>query len=147
MCGGAAEELPNSELHIEVEYDGIWQLGKRTKANRIFDGLSYTYLVGEKAMDILRYETGDCFGDRSPMVGFNDMWQSSHSYVRYASRPPQIDQINNCLVCHDFGSAHFAGWNVARADGSVSMVGYNLDMELHRAHASVDGREEINHDH
>ena len=126
---------------IENKFDGAWVLGRRTKLNRIFDGLSYTYMVGEKAMDSLRYETGDCFGDRSPVTGWVDTPISSHSYVRFASRPPKVDSKNNCLVCHDFGSAHFAGWNVAMSDGSVRLIDYSMDLKVHRANASVDGRE------
>ena len=147
MNGGSAIQSETNDLHIEVQHDGVWQMGKRTKTNRIFDGLSNTYLVGEKAMDSLRYTTGDCFGDRSPIAGWNDAWQTSHSYVRYAARQPQIDRVNSCLVCHDFGSAHFAGWSVAHADGSVTMMSYYMDRELHRALASIDGKEEIKRDH
>lgn len=141
MNGGPAVVSETDHRIIETQYDGIWVLGKRIKMNRIFDGLSYTYMLGEKAMDSLKYQTGDCFGDRSPLAGYHDTGVSSHSYVRYASRVPKIDSVNNCLVCHDFGSAHPAGWNVAMADGSVRLMNFDLDMEVHRANASVDGRE------
>ena len=43
---------------FETQYDGIWTLGKRVKMNRVFDGLSYTYLLGEKAMDSLEVPDG-----------------------------------------------------------------------------------------
>ncbi len=139
--GGPAEVSELDHRIIHTRADGIWVLGKRIKMNRVFDGLSYTYLLGEKAMDSLKYETGDCFGDRSPLAGYHDTGVSSHSYVRYASRVPRIDSVNNCLVCHDFGSAHPAGWNVAMADGSVRLMNFDLDIQVHRANASVDGRE------
>ncbi len=141
MNGGPAEVSELDHRIIHTRADGVWVLGKRTKMNRVFDGLSYTYLLGEKAMDSSKYETGDCFGDRSPLAGYHETGVSSHSYVRYASRVPMIDSINNCLVCHDFGSAHPAGWNVAMADGSVRLMSFGLDIEVHRANASVDGRE------
>jgi prepilin-type processing-associated H-X9-DG protein len=47
------------------------------------------------------------------------------------------------LECHDFGSIHPGGWNVAFADGRVAVMDYSLDLSVHRAHASVDGREVI----
>jgi prepilin-type N-terminal cleavage/methylation domain-containing protein len=141
MNGGPALVSDVDERIIFNQHDGAWVLGKRVKLNRVFDGLSYTYLLGEKAMDSLRYETGDCFGDRSPLAGWSETRVSSHSYVRYAARSPRIDSVNNCLVCHDFGSAHPAGWNAAMTDGSVRLFNYEMDLELHRAHASVDGRE------
>jgi len=34
--------------------------------------MSNTYLVAEKAMDPLKYITGDDFGDRGPIAGFNN---------------------------------------------------------------------------
>jgi prepilin-type N-terminal cleavage/methylation domain-containing protein len=141
MNGGPAIVDSDDERIVHTQYDGVWVLGKRVRMNRIFDGLSYTYLLGEKAMDSLKYETGNCFGDRSPLAGFHESHISSHSYVRYASRAPKIDSVNNCLVCHDFGSAHPAGWNVAMSDGSVRLMNFDLDLEVHRANASVDGRE------
>jgi prepilin-type N-terminal cleavage/methylation domain-containing protein len=140
MNGGAATVTDN-HLVIHNEKDGVWVLGKRTKMSRIFDGLSYTYLLGEKAMDSLKYTTGNCFGDRAPIAGMKDSRVSSHSYVRYAARSPQLDSVHNCLVCHDFGSAHPAGWSAAMSDGSVTMFSYSMDIEIHRANASVDGRE------
>lgn len=147
MNGGPGVIDPDEHRRVIVQYDGPWVLGKRIKMNRIFDGLSLTYLVGEKAMDSQRYTTGNCFGDRAPLAGYKDTAISSHSYVRYAARQPALDSVDNCLVCHDFGSAHPAGWNVAMIDGSVRLVGFNQDLEIHRAHASVDGREAIPYRH
>ena len=147
MNGGSATESERDDRIIHQEFDGIWVLGKRTKSNRVFDGLTYTYMFGEKAMDNLKYDTGDCFGDRSPLVGWNETPISSHSYVRYAARQPQLDTKDNCLVCHDFGSAHPHGWNVAMSDGSVKMFSYQMDLKLHHAHGSVDGREVMKYRH
>ncbi|NNE00113.1 MAG: DUF1559 domain-containing protein [Pirellulaceae bacterium] len=147
MNGGSAIESDRDHRAIVQQYDGIWVLGKRTKTNRVFDGLSHTYLVGEKAMDSLRYETGTCFGDRSPLVGWNGSWMSSHSYVRYAARQPKMDRVNNCLTCHDYGSAHPHGWNMSMADGSVQMMSYQMDLEIHHANGSVDGNEIPDYQH
>ncbi len=89
MNGGPAYVSEIDDRIIHTMSDGIWILGKRVKMNRVFDGLSYTYLLGEKAMDSLKYQTGDCFGDRAPLAGYHDSGVSSHSYVRYASRSSQ----------------------------------------------------------
>lgn len=147
LNGGPATVSEDDHRVIQVQHDGVWVLGKRIGMNRIFDGLSYTYLLGEKAMDSRRYTTGDCFGDRSPLAGWNNTRVSSHSYVRYAARQPSIDRVDNCLVCHDFGSAHPAGWNAAMIDGSVRLIDFNVDLQIHRANASVDGREVPHYEH
>ena len=133
MNGGPATVDPETHREITVQYDGVWVMGKRIGPERVFDGLSNTYLVGEKAMDTIRYTTGTCFGDRSPIVGWNGTFASSHSYVRYAAREPQVDVANSCLACHDFGSAHPAGWHAAMSDGSVRMFDYGMSIEVHRA--------------
>ena len=146
MNGGAARTTEESAA-INNYGDGIWILGQRVKTNRIKDGLANTYLVGEKAMDSLRYHTGDDLGDRAPIAGDADAIATANSYVRFAARPPNVDKPRNCLVCHDFGSAHYAGWNVANADGSVRMVNYSIDMEVNRANATIDGSETIKYDH
>ncbi len=147
MNGGPAVVRSDHVANIALTGDGIWTFGRRNKFNRIFDGLSNTYLVGEKAMDLNKLETGDGFGDRSPIAGFHQLNQSSHSYVRYAARSPQLDSYGNCLECHDFGSTHAAGWNVSFADGRVTMMNYSLDLNIHRAQSSVDGREIIPYKH
>ena len=146
MSGGAARTTEGSAV-INNYGDGIWVLGNRVKTNRIKDGLANTYLVGEKAMDTLRYHTGNDLGDRAPIAGDADATGTAHSYVRFAARPPKVDKPRNCLVCHDFGSAHYAGWNVANADGSVRMMSFSIDMEVNRANATIDGSETVKYDH
>ena len=147
MNGGPAEETPRPLPDIEMTGDGIWILGKRTKFNRIFDGLSNTYLVGEKAMDLGKLTTGTGFGDRSPIAGMHAVGISAHSYVRFAARSPKADRYDNCLECHDFGSTHPAGWNMAFADGRVETINFSLDLLIHRAQASVAGREILPYEH
>lgn len=139
MNGGAGEPNPAAEDFGIVKHDGMWILGIRTAAAGIRDGLSNTYLVGEKAIDSAVIDNGGCYGDRSPIVGFPDDAGAGNSMVRFALRQPDRDRPGNCKVCHDFGSAHIAGWNVALGDGSVRTQGFEVDLEVHRALASSRG--------
>ena len=66
MNGGSAEEISDGSPYVTHLEDGIWILGERVKSRRIKDGLANTYLIGEKAMDSLRYHTGDDLGDPLP---------------------------------------------------------------------------------
>jgi prepilin-type N-terminal cleavage/methylation domain-containing protein len=128
-------------INFQLDRDGIWALGRRTKLKNFVDGSSHTYLVGEKAMDILNYTTGKDVGDRAPLAGLTDNYGAANSYVRFAVNRPSRDVVNNCYACHNFGSAHPAAWNMSMADGSVQSLGYDMDIRLHRALASVSGQE------
>jgi hypothetical protein len=95
-------------------------------------------------MDILHYTTGEDVGDRAPIAGFKDNFGAANSYVRFAASAASRDVANNCLACHDFGSAHPAAWNVSMADGSVRSLSYDMNVLLHRMFASADGKEVMN---
>ena len=126
---------------ITLAHDGVWALGRKTAIKKIIDGLSKTYLVGEKAMDTLRYTTGEDHGDRAPIAGLTDNFGAANSYVRFAAREATRDVAENCQACHDFGSAHPSTWSVAMADGSVRSISYGMNVVLHRSLASINGQE------
>ncbi len=130
-----------SERLVHVDASGAWQMGRRSRLANFTDGLSQTYLVGEKSMDPLQYTSGVCQGDQMPIAGDPRNDDTPSTYLRYAVRAPQRDRRNDCLVCHDFGSAHSAGWNVLMGDGSVRMVNFTLDLQVHQAAASIAGGE------
>lgn len=129
--------------NIVLANDGIWALGRRTAIKKVIDGLSKTYLVGEKSMDTLKYTTGDDHGDRAPIAGLTDNFGAANSYVRFAAREPLRDIADNCQACHDFGSVHQSTWNVSMADGSVHALSYGMDVRVHRALASINGEEPV----
>jgi prepilin-type N-terminal cleavage/methylation domain-containing protein len=127
--------------NITLEHDGVWALGRYTALKNVVDGLSKTYLVGEKAMDVLHYTTGEDVGDRAPAAGYTDNLGAANSYVRFAAESASQDIPNNCQSCHDFGSAHATSWNMSMADGSVHSLSYDMDVRLHRSLASICGEE------
>ncbi len=95
-------------------------------------------------MDSEKYTTGTDFGDRGPIMGCAQLEAGANANVRFASRSPRMDHKASCTNCHDFGSAHFSGWNVTMADGSVRSMSYDLDLLVHRALASIDRGEVAN---
>jgi prepilin-type processing-associated H-X9-DG protein len=91
----------------------------------ISDGASHTYLIGEKYVSRGNYST---FADE----GYNESMYhgASLDITRWVLGPPRQDaeDIDYCR----FGSAHPAGCQFVFCDGSVRMVGYHVDAEVHR---------------
>jgi len=111
--------------------DGLVHRMSRVTADEVPDGLSNTYLLGEKYVAADRYETGSDAGDTKVLVaGY------SSSNVRWAYDPPARDERGTSRP-NVFGSAHRGGWNVAFGDGSVRMMDFDVDPALHR---SLGGR-------
>jgi prepilin-type N-terminal cleavage/methylation domain-containing protein/prepilin-type processing-associated H-X9-DG protein len=92
----------------------------------IKNGTSNTYLLGEKYLNPDHYATGQDPADNENMyVGFdNDISRTTHA-------PPRQDRrgLTDTFV---FGSAHRAGLNMAYCDGSVHVVIYSGDPDVHR---------------
>jgi prepilin-type processing-associated H-X9-DG protein len=100
----------------------------KVRVQQITDGLSNTYMLGEKYLIPEKYTTGNADGDDQTLYsGPNrDLMRSTHPTFG----PPRQDQpgLENAL----FGSAHAAGCNFAMCDGSVRMIAYDIDPETHR---------------
>jgi prepilin-type N-terminal cleavage/methylation domain-containing protein/prepilin-type processing-associated H-X9-DG protein len=113
----------------------------------ITDGASKTYLIGEKFVDALAYETGTNRGD-------NETWCTGYSNDNYRSaymppaqdapnpdpdgqedvffRSPYSDDNYSYEGFRIFGSAHSGGFNMSFCDGHVDTVQYDVDPYVHR---------------
>jgi prepilin-type processing-associated H-X9-DG protein len=122
-----------ADMGIPDAQDGISFRMSRLQPASIFDGLSNTYLVGEKSVQTTSYNSGDAAGDSRPLiVGYGP------DGARWGSVPPLPDSrsVSNAAA---FGSAHAGGWNVAFADGAVRTMSYSIDADLHRRLSNRDG--------
>ncbi len=92
----------------------------------VADGLSYTYLLGEKNIAVDMYLTGQSSGDNeNQYIGFNQ------DIGRWTGDPPMMDR-KGYDYANSFGSAHEAGFNVAFCDGSACKMSYAIDPATHR---------------
>ncbi len=122
-----------SDVGAADAQDGISFRMSRLQAASILDGLSNTYLLGEKNVQTTSYDSGDAEGDSRPlMVGYGP------DGARWGYAAPQRDS-KTATNSAAFGSAHAGGWNAAFADGSVKTMGYDIDPDLHRRLANRDG--------
>jgi len=107
---------------------GVFFWKSQVTAASITDGLSNTYLVGEKSMDPLHYTDGLNGGDDdSQYAGSNvDVLRSTNpGWPLYADTPA----YNNPFI---YGSAHVGGFNMVFCDGSVRSVSYTIDSDTHQ---------------
>ena len=101
------------------------------KISRVSDGTSQTYLVGEKRCLLDGYDWGD---DQHAFLGHGN------DTARYTSLDLPLAADGEERGHKQFGSAHSSGCYFAFADGSVKLMTYDLDPEVHRRHGNrADG--------
>lgn len=132
------------------------------KPGQIVDGLSHTFVIGEKLIKPEHYE-GSQGAERhlaSDDKGWADGWDPDT--VRFAGWPPLSDSDEG--ICNNenrdisnlcgretpvgsspdamfFGSAHSAGMNTAFADGSVQFISFDIEQILFNSLATRNGEE------
>ena len=104
---------------------------------QVVDGLSQTYLLGEKHVPVAEYETGVDMGDNETWcTGFNnDNYRRTGrlSGGEVVEALPVADSTSGVPAWTSrFGSSHPTSWNVAYCDGSVRQLTYDLDWQVHR---------------
>jgi len=116
---------------------GISLERSKISIQQITDGISKTYLVGERYIPAADYETGLSIGD-------NETWCTGFNNDNYR-KTGRFDggEIVELLPIPDselgakepngrFGSAHPDGWNASFCDGSVRTIRYDIDWRVHR---------------
>lgn len=125
---------PGRDNGIPELQNGVIYRLSRVMPDSIRDGLSNTYLVGEKNVEAGKYTTGTADGDQRPaFVGY------SSDTIRWAHDAPHRDKADAPMP-NAFGSGHSAGWSVAYADGSVHTLSFDIDPAVHKLMAGrADG--------
>ena len=124
-----AGDLPgwrNEMARTNTISNGILSPGSTVPVGSIRDGLSKTYMVGEKYINVDFYTTGQDPGDNEATYigenGDNNRWTHSRPFR----------DTPGLVTWQVFGSAHFSGVNMCYCDGSVRLVEFEVDEELHR---------------
>lgn len=97
------------------------------RAAAVRDGMSATYLLGEKYVAAGLAEAGTDAGDTAPLfVGYSD------DNLRWAYDPP-LQDTRGLSRPQAFGSPHAGGVTMSLADGSVRSIPYDIDPTVHKA--------------
>lgn len=127
-------QLPDGEETMT----GVSYERSKVATRQIFDGLSNTYLVGERYIPATDYETGLNGGDNETWcTGFNnDNYRSTGWLIgfKYVAATPLNDghTVINEITVGRFGSSHPDNWNASFCDGSVRSMSYATDWSVHR---------------
>ncbi len=119
------------------EATGIIFYYQLVKPEDITDGLSHTIMLGEKQMNIRRYDLGQfrvddqglCWGingDDQLLIHELHRPQRDQDYVDAFEDGKDNDRDKHWA----FGSAHAGAWNAALCDGSAHSISYDLDIRV-----------------
>ncbi len=125
---------PNTAVVPETTYTGIFFLRSQVTAANVTDGLSNTYLVGEKCVNADCYFSGlDDADDQAMYMGFdNDNHRSTYYDASTGQSWAPMQDTAGIEFSNSFGSAHAGTFNMSLCDGSVRAISYGIDPETHR---------------
>jgi prepilin-type N-terminal cleavage/methylation domain-containing protein len=119
-------------------FDGVVYQHSQLELRRISDGLSKTYLIGEKFLELNHYEDGVAsYDDQSYYIGFDRDTNLS------AYNVPLRDEKLNSDTPFRFGSAHATMFHMVFCDGSVHPITYDIERAVHQSLGSRNGGESL----
>jgi prepilin-type N-terminal cleavage/methylation domain-containing protein/prepilin-type processing-associated H-X9-DG protein len=131
--GGDPALMQSTDYPNVNGYTGVIYTTSQVRIKDIPDGLSRTYLIGEKFMPRNHYTDGAHGGDNNCIyAGFD--WD----FQRWGGNPPLRDRdaapTEDLLTLNirNYGSAHTTVFNMSFCDGSVRGLGFDMDLEMHR---------------
>jgi prepilin-type N-terminal cleavage/methylation domain-containing protein len=120
-----------------TDFTGVAYQRSRVKASQVTDGLSKTFLIGEKYLTNDDYYNGINGGDnKCLLVGHGADGSRSSVSPPLKDRP----QLNTWDV---FGSAHQDSIAMSMCDGSVRRIGYEVDPLVFSSRGSIGGAEAV----
>ncbi|MDV6032660.1 MAG: DUF1559 domain-containing protein [Phycisphaera sp. RhM] len=107
-----------------------WERGS-ARLSDISDGTSYTYLVGEKRVSQLGYDTSADNGYDQSMFSGVDLDTTRWTHLAPAADSRHIEPLER-----RFGAVHHSGFHISMCDTSIQFISYNIDEKLHRDHGT-----------
>jgi len=120
-------------------HNGVCYMRSEVSDGDVKDGMSNTYLAGEKYLSPDNYATGKSVADdEGVFTGYNADVNSTTNPAYY----PMQDRPG-LETYWRFGSAHPAAFHAMFCDGSVKPMSYSIDPNVHAALGSRAGKETV----
>ena len=106
---------------------GVIHRRSMTRREHIRDGLTATYLCGERYLNPDSYSDGKACG--------NDQgWDLGYDYDvnRWTKLQPLRDKPGTGGCDEMFGSPHASGFHMAMCDGSIHSISFSIDLDTHK---------------
>jgi prepilin-type N-terminal cleavage/methylation domain-containing protein/prepilin-type processing-associated H-X9-DG protein len=116
---------PDYAYPFKTNANGVIYTLSTLEMSGIRDGLSNTYLLGEKYLNPNNWDNGKAATDNNPLYSGFD-WDN----VRWSDNGVLRDR-KGLTNDYAFGSSHTGGVNMAYCDGSVRAVNFAIDKNLH----------------
>ncbi len=119
---------------LDAKLTGISFVCSVIRVAQVSDGLSNTYLAGEKYLSPDYYDNGLTGNDDESMYQGDDFgitrWTGVSGAISEYTRP--VQDTTGSDLSDNFGSAHATGFHMLFGDGSVRQMSYSINLETHR---------------
>ena len=145
---GEANWTNTEDEDSEFYQSGVVYYRSEVQPSQITDGLSHTYIFGEKSMNPTSYNEVNHLEDES-MMGDNQSawvgyewdnhrvaWNAKSGRLPEIYRPRRDSEDNQKSCIFAFGSAHPTTFNMVFCDGSAKSISYDLDDSVHQNSAN-----------
>ena len=123
----------DKNLNNPIKYNGVCIYRGELKFAEISDGLSQTYLIGEKYLRPENYDGSGIVGEASYTVGDNEaVFTGYNRDTQRSTNTPPVQDRESLPLPESFGSSHPGTFNMAMCDGSVQAITFSVDLETHR---------------
>ncbi|TWU26087.1 DUF1559 domain-containing protein [Bythopirellula polymerisocia] len=114
-------------------WNGVCDMHSELRLAEIEDGLSQTYLIGDKYLRPEAYEGVGAIGSPMYTTGDNEtIFTGFNRDVQRSTKLPPFQDRPSLVLPESFGSAHPGVFNMSMCDGSVQSISFDIDEETHR---------------